>query len=50
MGNRDKRDDKIKKPKKTAKVLSGRVQVAEVLPPVEVIRKRKRKEAASYEE
>ena len=42
MGNRDKRNDKAKKPKKTAKLATGQVQVTEVQPPVEVVRKKKR--------
>ncbi len=44
MGNRDKRDDKAKKPKKTAKQAVGQVQITEVLPPVEVVRKKKREQ------
>jgi len=43
MGNRDKRDDKVKKPKKDAKSTSARAQITEVPPPVEVV-KRKRKD------
>jgi hypothetical protein len=43
MGNRDIRNDKVKKPKKDAKSASKSVQVTELPPPVEVIRK-KRKE------
>ncbi len=43
MGNRDKRDDKIKKPKRTVKTQAGKVRNAEVLPPVGLV-KRKRKE------
>jgi hypothetical protein len=42
MGNRDKRDDKAKKPKKVTKQAVGQVQVTDVPPPVEVIRKKKR--------
>lgn len=49
MGNRDKRDDKIKKPKKDAKQAIGRVQVEGLPPPVEVVRK-KRKEPSLDEE
>ncbi|MGE5618027.1 MAG: hypothetical protein ACM3US_02075 [Sphingomonadaceae bacterium] len=43
MGNRDKRDDKVKKPKKGAKLNSSKLEVTELPPPVEVVRK-KRKE------
>ncbi len=43
MGNRDKKNDKVKKPKKDAKLSTSRIQVTEVPPPVEVVRK-KRKE------
>lgn len=42
MGNRDKRDDKAKKPKKAAKQAAGQVQITEVPPPVEVVRKKRR--------
>lgn len=42
MGNRDKRDDKVKKPKKDAKTPAGRVQVTEIPPPVEVVKKKRR--------
>jgi len=49
MGNRDKRDDKAKKPKKTTKQAIGQVQVTEVQPPVEVVRK-KRKEPSIDED
>jgi len=44
MGNRDRRDDKVKKPKKDIKSAASHVQVTEVPPPVEVVKK-KRKEA-----
>lgn len=41
MGNRDKRDDKTKKTKKDAKTVS-RVQVTDVAPPVEVVKKKRK--------
>ncbi len=46
MGNRDKRDDKSKKPKKAVKQAVGQVQITEVLPPVEVVKKKKREQVA----
>ena len=49
MGNRDKRDDKAKKQKKVTKPLVSQVQITEVPPPVEVVRK-KRKEPALDED
>lgn len=42
MGNRDKRNDKVKKPKKAEKPAVHQVLVGEVPPPVEVIRKKKK--------
>ncbi len=45
MGNRDKRDDKAKKPKKNAKQPVSQVQVTDVPPPVEVVRKKRREPA-----
>lgn len=42
MGNRDKRDDKVKKPKKDAKSAAKSVQVTELPPPVEVIKKKRK--------
>lgn len=42
MGNRDKRDDKVKKPKKDAKVVTSRVQGTEVPPPVTVVKKKRK--------
>ncbi len=49
VGNRDRRDDKVKKPKKSDKVVTGRSQITEVPPPVEVVRK-KRKETFPSDE
>ncbi|MHB0868128.1 MAG: hypothetical protein ACYC66_05235 [Chloroflexota bacterium] len=43
MGNRDKRNDKVKKPKKDTKANIAKLQVTELPPSVEVVRK-KRKE------
>ncbi len=45
MGNRDKRNDKVKKPKKDTKLSTIHSQVTEVPPPVEVIRKRRKDES-----
>ena len=45
MGNRDKRDDKAKKPKKTEKQAAHQLQVTDVPPPVEVIKKKRREPA-----
>lgn len=42
MGNRDKRDNKVKKPKKDAKVVTNRVQATELPPPVEVVKKKRK--------
>jgi hypothetical protein len=43
MGNRDKRDVKVKKPKKADKQPAAhQAQITEVLPPVEVVRKKKK--------
>jgi hypothetical protein len=47
--SRDKRDDKVKKPKKSTKLPQSTVQITEVAPPVEVVRK-KRKEPAPDED
>jgi len=44
MGNRDKRDDKSKKPKKGTKQAVSRAQPMEVVPPVELVRKKRRKD------
>lgn len=49
MGNRDKRNDKVKKPKKVEKQVIHQVQVTDVPPPVEVVRK-KRKDIAVDED
>lgn len=42
MGNRDRRDDKVKKPKKTEKQAPHQIQLGEVPPPVEIIKKKRR--------
>lgn len=44
MGNRDKRDDKVKKPKKVERSPTGQVRVVEIVPPVEVVKKKKKEE------
>ncbi len=43
MGNRDKRNDKVKKPKKDTKLNTAKLEVSDLPAPVEVVRK-KRKE------
>jgi hypothetical protein len=50
MGNRDKRDDKVKKPKKDSKLSLSRVRVAEVPPSVDVVRKKRKEEFANNED
>ncbi len=50
MGNRDKRDDKVRKQKKDAKVIASRVEPVEVPPPVEVVRKKRKPELAPDED
>lgn len=45
MGNRDKRNDKVKKPKKSTKLSGSRVEVTDVPPPVEVVRKKRKEES-----
>ncbi len=42
MGNRDRRDDKVKKPKKSEKQAAHQIQATELPPPVEVIKKKRR--------
>lgn len=42
MGNRDRRDDKVKKAKKVEKQPVHQIQVGDVPPPVEVIKKKRR--------
>ena len=44
MGNRDRRDDKIRKPKKDVKPGAVRIEVPDSPPPVEVVKKKRRKE------
>ena len=44
MGNRDKRDDKTKKPKKDAKQAVGHIHSVEIAPPVEIVKKKRRKD------
>ncbi len=44
MGNRDRRDDKVKKPKKDTKARVAHLEPAEVPPPVEVVKKKRAKE------
>ncbi len=50
MGNRDKKDDKVKKPKKDAKLSTNRIQLTEVPPPVEVVRKKRKEEFGENED
>lgn len=50
MGNRDKRNDKVKKQKKSDKLSTSRVQATELPPPVEVVRKRRKPELVSNED
>jgi hypothetical protein len=44
MGNRDRRDDKVRKPKKEVKQSTARIEVTDTPPPVEVVKKKRRKE------
>jgi hypothetical protein len=44
MGNRDRRDDKVRKPKKETKQGATRIDATETPPPVEVVKKKRRKE------
>ncbi len=50
MGNRDRRDDKVKKPKKSDKQSAGHVHPIEILPPVEVVKRKRRKDEFSTDE
>ncbi len=47
---RDKRDDKVKKPKKSEKLAHSTVQISEAVPPVEVVRKKRKAELAPDED